>query len=69
MGSEAVLLHTVPYLSFSDYSLSPVSCSLMLELQCLPRHQYLMKNLKIPLEASLPRLALSTPGQEDLTLF
>lgn len=69
MGSEAMLLHTVPYLSFSDYSLSPVSCSLMLELQCLPRHQYLMKNLKIPLEASLPHLALSTPGQEDLTLF
>lgn len=68
MGSEAMLFHTVPHLSFSEYSLSPVSCSLTLELQCLPKHQYLMKNLTIPLKASLSHLALSTPGQEDLTL-
>lgn len=56
MGSEAMLFPTVPHLSLSESSLSPVSCSLRLELQCLPKHQYLMKNLTIPLEASLPFL-------------
>ena len=60
--------HTVPYLSFSEHSLSPISCSLMLELKSLPKHQYFQRNLTILLEASLPHLAFHTPGQGDLTL-
>lgn len=65
MGLGAVPCFNTGHPALSKHSLSLASA--LLELMSLPKYHNFGKNDTIPLEASLPHLALHIPGLGNLT--